>query len=334
MINSAEKFAETTDISEESSVIDDALLALRIRGSCLLRETYATPWAIAIPDGKGLAQLLGLKQEASVIAFHLIEFGHCELRPEGHAPLSLRAGELAICFGGTAHRIAAGRSAGTQAIAGLLSGQPNRRRPQAQEESATTMLLCGVFLLQHTALNPLLGAVPSVLLANLSRAGELHNLSGVARLLAEEIDRRGTRGGYVAERLLEVLCAQAIRAHAEAPERAGWFRGLKDPVVGRAIAAIHANPGRDWSVALLAQRVSMSPSRFAARFSEATGESPMAYATKWRMNLACRRIDASRAGIEQIAAEVGYESVAAFNRAFKRHLGVPPAAWRERAKAV
>jgi AraC-like DNA-binding protein len=148
--------------------------------------------------------------------------------------------------------------------------------------------------------------------------------------MADEIERTAFGAGYIVERLLEILCAEAVRAHIEtAPQQTvGWFRGIKDPVVGRAIKAIHLNPAEDWSIPRLAGAVAMSPSRFAARFSESLGESPMAYVAKWRMNVACRKLTASRIGVDQIAADVGYESVAAFNRAFKKHVGLPPAAWR------
>ncbi len=104
-------------------------------------------------------------------------------------------------------------------------------------------------------------------------------------------------------------------------------------MVGRAIKAIHQRPGEDWSVPRLANEVAMSPSRFAARFSLALGDSPMAYVAKWRMNVACRKLSTSAVSIEQVAEDVAYESVAAFNRAFKKHFGLPPIAWRNRQRA-
>jgi AraC-like DNA-binding protein len=134
---------------------------------------------------------------------------------------------------------------------------------------------------------------------------------------------------------LEMLCAEAIRSHLEAvpAEAAGWFSGVKDTIVGRAIALIHAQPGADWSVNRLAQGVAMSPSRFAARFTTALGDSPMAYVTKWRMNVAGRRLAGTQQGMARIAAEVGYDSLAAFHRAFKKHVGVPPATWRAQQRS-
>ena len=265
-----------------------------------------------------------------VVAFHLVEFGHCTIKPKRGDEVLLTTGEVVICFGGDAHRLSQGKPSQTQPIEALLAGGQNLRRPDTAGRGAGASLLCGVFLLQHTAFNPLFAALPSVLRATLSRPGEFHNLSGVARLMTEEVDRQSLGGGYIVERLLEVLCAEAVRAHIEAVPRheTSWFRGIKDPIVGRAMAAIHSQPGKDWSVPRLAADVVMSPSRFAARFSESVGDSPMAYLAKWRMNLARRELATTRRSIDQIAAAVGYESLAAFSRAFKKHVGLSPAAWR------
>jgi len=111
----------------------------------------------------------------------------------------------------------------------------------------------------------------------------------------------------------------------------GWFSALKDPLIGRAIEIIHAQPGFKWSVKNLAERVTISPSRFAARFSETLGEPPMVYITKWRMYIASQMLDENQHSIDQIANDVGYESMAAFSRAFKKHVGLPPATWRSRS---
>lgn len=289
MLKTTNDFADTTKLSWISKVIDDALRSLRISGSVLLREAYSPPWAIAVPGADKLTALLGVNADTRVVAFHLVEFGHCEIEPEGGGSILLTAGEMVVCFGGAAHRISQGEGVQTQAIETLLAGGQNVRRSPAANLASGTSLLCGAFLLHHTALSPLFAALPRVMHASLSRAGELHNLSGVARLMAEEIDRKSLGGEYIVERLLEVLCAEIVRAHIETipHQETGWFRGIKDPVVGRAIAAIHSYPGTEWSVQRLAHEVAMSPSRFAARFSESLGDSPMAYVAKWRMNVAC-----------------------------------------------
>lgn len=325
-------FADATADSAVSSIIDDSLRSLHINGSLLLRETYASPWSIAIPDTDKLATFLDVNPTVRVVAFHLVEFGHCGIMLEGGDEVLLKAGEIAICFGGNAHHLFQGKPSKAQSIETLLAGGPNIHRPHAMTESESTALLCGVFLLQHTAFNPLLAALPPLMHTTVSRPGELHNLSGVARLMTDEIDRNALAGGYVVERLLEVLCAEAVRAHIEAisPQERSWLRGIKDPVVGRAIAAIHSRPGDGWSVQQMAAEATMSPSRFAARFSESVGDSPMAYLTKWRMNLACRELLTTRLSIDRIATNIGYQSQAAFSRTFKKHIGLSPAAWRAR----
>ncbi|MEN8131458.1 MAG: AraC family transcriptional regulator [Pseudomonadota bacterium] len=327
--------AVTTDRSLDTDVLDDALRSLHISGSVLLRGTYEPPWAVAVPDSSDLATLLETGKFVRAVAFHLVEFGHCEIVADKDETRHLKAGEMAICFGGRSHQLSQGRPAKVQTIESLLTGGPNLQRADPGSVSDKTSLLCGAFLLRHSEFNPLFSALPSVMRASLSRAGEFNNLSGVARLMAEEIDQRSLGGGYVVERLLEVLCAEAVRSHLEtvSPDKTNWFRGIKDPIIGKAVAAIHAHPGQNWSVQRLADRVAMSPSRFAVRFSESIGDSPMSYVTKWRMSLACRALANGNRSVDQIAEKVGYESPAAFSRAFKKHVGVSPAAWKSQTRA-
>jgi AraC-like DNA-binding protein len=335
MLNNTDKFADTTKINHSCDVLDDALRSLRISGSVLLREAYSPPCAIAIPSSDKLGAFLGIQKDTLAVAFHLVEFGHCDLQTESGNRITLTAGEMVIIFGREAHKLSQGKTTQVQAIETILAGGPNIQKTASSHSGLGVSLLCGVFMLQQTELNPLFSALPAIMRANLSRAGNLHNLSGIAHIMANEIERSAFGAGYIVERLLEILCAEAVRAHIETtPQQAvGWFRGIKDPIVGRAIKAIHLNPAEDWSIPRLAGEVAMSPSRFAARFSESLGESPMVYVAKWRMNVACRKLSASRIGVDQIAADVGYESVAAFNRAFKKHLGLPPAAWRSQHMA-
>jgi AraC-like DNA-binding protein len=154
--------------------------------------------------------------------------------------------------------------------------------------------------------------------------------------MTEQMDQESIVGGYVIERTIEILCAEAIRAHVESTlqGKVRWLDGIRDPVIGRAIAAIHTYPNKHWSVQLMANNVAMSPSRFAARFAKSVGDSPMAYLTKWRMNLACRALLDSKLNIDQIGVNVGYDSAAAFSRTFKKHLSLPPAQWRSQQTAI
>ena len=215
MIKTTERFAETTDIEKSGDVLDDALRSLRISGSVLLREAYSPPCAIGIPNAVELATLLGATEGTRVVAFHLVEFGHCEIKTESGYSTTLAAGEMVICFGGQAHQLSQGKTTRVQSIATLLTGGANSQRPTNTEAPLGVSLLCGVFMLHHTELNPLFSALPSIMRVNLSRHGQMHNLSGIAHIMANEIERSSFGAGYIVERLLEVLCAEAVRAYIE-----------------------------------------------------------------------------------------------------------------------
>ena len=321
--------AETTDDGGYSDVLSDVMGSMRISGSVLLNEDYAAPWGVTIPSAERLRTVMKLGSSVRVVAFHFVKRGYIELTPDGEESITIEAGEMAICFGGLPHRVSQGVGKKAVSAESLLTGGKNPFQPDAGNKARSTSLMCGVFMMRNVALNPLFSSLPPVLHVAAQRPGRLHNLPGVLNWMIHEAGQMMPGSTYVIERLLELLCAEVLRAHLENSATAsGWFSGLKDPVVGRAISMIHACPGGLWTVNRLAQGVAMSPSRFAARFSAALGESPMAYVAKWRMNVAGRLLGESRQGVGEIAADLGYENVAAFGRAFKRHLGVPPATWR------
>ena len=157
-------------------------------------------------------------------------------------------------------------------------------------------------------------------------------LSGVATLLAAELGRQ-PRSRYTVQRLLEVLCAEAIRAfQAQGDDgKAGWLRGLKDPKIAAALREVHARPGHAWTLETLANQAALSPSRFSARFREHVGQSVMGYVGRWRINVACRLLRQSDLPLIGVAIRVGYDSLPAFSRAFKAQAGIPPALWRIQA---
>lgn len=332
MLKSTENNAETTLNAHTYDVLSDVLGSLRICGSILLNEDYAAPWAVSIPGADKLGNLLKLGNDVRAVAFHFVKRGYIEITPDAGEPITLEAGEIAICFGGCAHQLSQGSGATVVPVEKFLAGAQNPFQPDEKLRVRSTSLMCGVFMLHNVELNPLLASLPPLLHASTIRPDSLSNLSGVMERMALETEQKSFGSTYVIERLLELLCAEALRSYLDnhPPSASGWLSGLKDPIVSRAIAMIHAKPGNRWSVDRLASEVAMSPSRFAARFSAAIGDSPMAYVAKWRMHIAGRLLNDTRQGVGEIAADVGYDNAAAFNRAFKKHLGLPPAAWRSR----
>ena len=307
--------------------LDDALEDLRISGSVLLHEVYAAPWAIAIPDESRLREVLGVGSDTRVLLFHFVRRGGFDMRIDGCDAVSIGAAEVAICPTGAAHTMSRGQGAQAIPIEAVLRGD-GPVTPSGEGADATE-LVCGVFLARAAPLNPMLGALPSVVKVATGDTSFSPMLAGVAWMLAHELDR-GALGGFASARLLEMFCAEAIRAYqrTEGVQRPGWFRGLADPRVSEAIRRVHESPSKAWSVTALAGTVALSPSRFAARFRELTGQSVMNYVARWRANVACRMLRDTDLHLSEIASRVGYDSLPAFSRAFKAQLGEPPAAWR------
>lgn len=321
--------------SSPDDALSQVLNSMRISGSLLLKEKYQTPWAVSVPNSNSLTPFFETNTNTRIAAFHLVEQGHITITLENGESTLVEKGEMAVCFSGLGHTLSQGEGSKTITFQDVMSGGNHIFEPtdENSEHFPCTSLICGVFILHDALLNPLLAALPNVLKFSVNNPDEYARLSGVVKLMRQEFKPQTVGNSFVLQRYLEILCAEAIRAHVDSlPEQStGWLSALKDPVIGRAIEIIHAQPGYKWSVKNLADKVTISPSRFAARFSETLGESPMIYITKWRMYIASQMLDDNQLSIDQIASKVGYESMAAFSRAFKRHIGLPPATWRATA---
>lgn len=334
MTNPTGSFAGTRGDWQEECVIGNIMSSLQISANVLLRETYAAPWSITVPDASHLAATLHVPPASRVVAFHLVEHGHC-LIDDGLGPATLlRSGQIAMCFGGQAHRIHVGRTATHWRLEDLLAGTVRRTPALAGEHAADSSLICGVFTLQLADFNPLLPSMPKLLSTPDDHGEHALRVRALAAMISGEIARASACSGFIVARLLESLCAEVVRTQYEigAVDAPGWLHAMRDPQIASVIAAVHADPAADWSVARMAERLSLSPSRFAVRFAATLGKSPMSYVTEWRMNVARRLLMQSTHGLDRIAQEVGYDSVAAFNRTFRKHTGLPPARWRQRER--
>lgn len=321
------RLTRTTALVRQADPLDDALDDLRITGSVLLNEAYASPWAIEVPGESRLRNLLGVDAETRVLLFHFVRRGRFELRMKGQETVFVEAGEVAICPTGVEHRMSLGRRGPAVPLETVLLGDARARPPSSA--TGETELVCGVFLASAAPLNPMLGALPPVVKVSTADPSFSPMLAGVAWMLGHELDRNAL-GGFTCARVIELFCAESIRAYQRSAGsgQTGWFKGLCDPRISEAIRRIHAAPRDRWTVASLAACVALSPSRFAARFRAVVGCSVMGYVSTWRANLACRMLRESTLGIAEIADRVGYESLPAFSRAFKLRLGQSPAAWR------
>lgn len=320
--------AETTEKIKDKCALSDILESMRVSGNVLINEEYVAPWSVSIPNAENLKNLLKLNKGSQAVAFHYVKRGFIEITSEAGNPVLVEAGEMAICFGGVKHEISQFPGSKVVPVETILLNGNNPFAPNEKTRAKSTSVMCGVFMIKNVELNPLLISLPKILLVSTTKYDYQNNLLNILDWINREINQ-SIPCTYVIERLLELLCAEVLRVHLnQITIDSGWFYAMKDPVVSRAISIIHARPGVEWSVSKLAGEVAMSPSRFAARFQSALGDSPMAYITKWRMNVAGRQLKESQHKIEEVAVSVGYENVSAFSRTFKKYLGTSPAAWR------
>lgn len=320
MSQTPEDLSDTTGPTASADALAAVLGALRVTGSLLLFEEYPVPWAIALPDGGSLARTMDLAPGIDVVAFHLVRSGTCELWRKGHPRQTVRAGEVVIMTGRGAHTLREGSPRTTMSLAEVLAA---KAQPTASKR--TTALLCGMFMLRDLGSSPLARALPEVLHVPLATPTANASARGLTQLLLAEFGQPRPGRPWVVARLLELLFAEAVLAtDVRADVRPNWLRAVHDRDIGRALDAFHRAPAEPWTVARLARHAALSPSRFAARFRELLGEAPMTYASNWRLGLAATRLAQADAPISVIASDAGYDTLAAFSRAFKRRHGVSP----------
>jgi AraC-like DNA-binding protein len=196
--------------------------------------------------------------------------------------------------------------------------------------------VCGYLACDSALFETILAPLPRIMIVNMRDGpGAQWLVSSIRFSLAESAEQRAGAGTVLAK-LSELMFVEAIRRYIESlpADQKGWLAGLRDRFVGKSLALMHAKPAHAWTVEELAGRVGLSRSALAERFTDLVGAPPMQYLTRWRLQLAADQLRSGRRSIAVISAEVGYESEAAFNRAFKRELGVTPAAWRRTPAAV
>jgi AraC-like DNA-binding protein len=201
---------------------------------------------------------------------------------------------------------------------------------------AATRLVCGTVRFDHPAAYHLVGVLPRVIGVEAATSPQTEWIQSTLRFMGAEVQALRPGGETVVTRLADVLVIQAIRSWIEQDPAAqtGWLGALRDRQVGRALMLIHREPARAWTVAGLANEVAMSRSAFAARFAELVGEPPMHYVARWRMHVALTWLREEDAALGELASRLGYQSEAAFSRAFKRLMRVAPGAVRRSRDAA
>lgn len=302
-----------------------ALHLLRMNGAFYCRAELTAPWGMSMPAMPGY------------LWFHVVLTGTLRLEAPDAEPQDVGAGELALVPLGTGHALRSQPGVPVPDVLTLDREQVSDRYEVLRHGGggAATSLVCGAVRLEHPAARNLIRALPPSILVSADASGS-EWIHSTLRLLATEARDPRPGGEAVITRLADIIVIQAIRSWIETDPaaRTGWLGALRDPHIGRAIALVHADPARAWTVGSLAGELAMSRSAFAARFTELVGEPAMQYVTTWRMHVAQAALQDGDATVAQLGATLGYHSEAAFARAFKRVIGTSPGAVRRRPEPL
>ena len=299
------------------------LHSLRMSGAFYVRSELTAPWAFALPPVKGC------------LSFHVVMSGRCWLEVEGADHLSLAPGDLALVPHGEGHQLSSEPGIPAPSVHDLRHEHVSDRYAILRHGGggAVTRLICGAVRFDHPAAHDLVNLLPRVIHVEAASSPQMDWMQSTLRLMGAEAKELRPGGETVITRLADILVIQAIRSWIQEDPAAqtGWLGALHDKQIGRAITLIQRDLARPWTVALLATEVAMSRSAFAARFTELVGEPAMHYVARWRMHVALTWLKEDRASLGELASRLGYQSEAAFSRAFKRFIGVSPGSVRRRA---
>jgi AraC family transcriptional regulator, alkane utilization regulator len=329
---------DASTYKKSTDVLSDVLRVMRITGALLFHAEFSAPFCVSAPPAhQGMARLLapGAKR---FIRFHIVEEGECWAERDGSPPLNLAAGDVIVLPYGDAHAVADAPGRDPVPLAALLPPLPWPRLPTVRHGGAgpVTRILCGFLHADDVPYHPLLAGLPPMLRVRAQHSQPVPRLETIIGYTLEESRHDRPGGECMLSRLVEVLFVEVLRRHIEklSDEEIRPLGALRDPLVCRALELLHARPQRPWSLNDLARQAGASRSVLAERFKDLVGMSPMQYLTGWRLQLAARCLCRPQANLSKVAVQAGYESEAAFNRAFKRYLGEPPATWRRKQLAA
>ncbi len=304
------------DIPPSTDALGETLYSLRLNGLLYAKSELSAPWGIDMPPMPGK------------MMFHIVTHGGCWLRLRDGHNIHLDPGDLVLLPHGEGHDIAYEASADSTPLFDIPIEKMSERFEFIRfgGEGKKTLLTCGVLSFDHAAGQKLLLQLPQFIHIK-NQDGQLPTkLQTLIELMEEEATTLGAGGETVVAHLADIIVIQAIRYWVDhsTEAKSGWLGGLKDPKIGKALAAMHSHPDKTWTLERLAEYAGMSRSGFSARFTEVIGTSAKQYLTEWRMSLARMKIMQSPTPLIDLAEEFGYTSEAAFSRAYKRVFGVPP----------
>jgi AraC-like DNA-binding protein len=319
--------------------LSEALGSVRLSGAIFLDAELGAPWGFAAPPASASAHLIAPWAEHLVL-FHLLVEGAATARVPGLPSVQLEPGDIAILPLGDAHELWNGRATelvdSSSLLPRILEGEIVSERGGGG--GPRTRFVCGYIGCDRQATRFFLAGLPPLFKVNIRRGPSGGWLESAIRHLASARETDGAGRGALLAKMAEALFIESLRRYmSELPRRrSGWLAAARDSAGGQALAAIHRDPARGWTLASLAGQAGLSRTVFTERFTRLLGEAPLAYVARCRMHLGARLLETTDDTVLRIALNVGYESEAAFNRAFKREFDSPPARYRagRRARSV
>lgn len=317
-------------------ILSEVLKAVQLETAFFYNAEFSAPWSFRSPNSCKLAPYIH-RPDGHVVVYHLVVEGRAVVRLQQER-VELQAGDIVIIPHGDAHDIQSGPSSRT------VDGESELQRIFEQGLKLSrhggggdvTRFICGFMVCEPKLGRMFLSGLPPVFKVNIRAEDSGRWLENSIRYSIAEANSGGAGADAVLAKLCEALFVETLRRYAtQSPERrTGWLAGARDPEIGKVLALMHREPAEQWTVAELARRVGLSRSVLSDRFRQYLGDSPVAYLTRWRLHRGAQMLSATNYSVAQIASEVGYDSEPAFNRAFKRHFGSPPARYRSSARAA
>lgn len=309
--------------------LSDILSRLQLSGTLYFRTSFTSPWSIRVPEYENVAR------------FHFAHKGRClvRIKPQ-EPPVLLEQGDLIIITRGAAHTL----------FCDPTTEEPAAKLETVIEESGfngsgalvygeygthhETQLICGHFAFDKDAKNLLIEALPSHI--HIKNYGEAAGgwMESTLKVIGNEAGREKMGSNLIALKLSEIIFTQAVRTYLETlDEEIPVLSGFADRNISRALAAVHKNPEKSWTLEQLATIAGMSRTSFASRFMKCMSITPLAYITYWRMQIARQQLATTDEPIISVSETAGYKSEAAFSRVFKKHLGLAPASYRREIRS-
>ena len=318
-----------TEVAGRPEALRRALEQLRLQGAIYLRAEYSESWALDGLGGPMFAAMMHPGAERLVL-FHVIASGRCWVSPPGGERYWASAGEVIVLPYGDEFGMGGIEPATPTHITSVVPPPPWTEMPVIRfgGGGGRTDVVCGCLYSEDPLFDPALAAFPRAFVVRPPEGPAKSWFHASIAYALEETS--GEPSAPRSTKIPELLLVEALRLHltaAPAAER-GWIAALRDPVLGGAMAAIHADPARNWTVADLAAEASVSRSILNGRCRDVLGRSPIRYLNEWRMHVAQDLLANTDSTVAAIAHAVGYEAEEAFSRAFKRAHGLSPALWR------